>query len=399
MSTTIIKGQKADVTKSNPGLLRLSVIIGWSSSPGMELDSSAFLLGQNGKVKDDSGLIFYGNPSNSFINYKENGTLERQVQIDLGKIVDSIDKIAFTLTIFEGEHRRQNFNQVNGAHIKFVNEADGQTILRYDIEKNFSTETAIVIGELYRYNAEWKFNAIGAGYTGGLQALCGSYGIFVSEPTPESPPPAPPPTPPQTKPNLSKIELTKKGEKINLEKRSGSLGEILINLNWNRKETKGGFFSRNTSIDLDLACLYELSDGSKGIVQALGRTFGSFTRDPYIVLDGDDRSGSVKTGENIRINGSKLTSFRRILVFSFIYEGVSRWSEADGVVTIKHSGGPDIVVKLDDYESRQNLVAIAMIQNVNNETFSIERIVRHFPGHKEMDRAFNWGMKWSVGSK
>lgn len=454
MSVTLVKGQKADITKGNLSLSNLKVTIGWASSANIELDCSAFLLASGGKVTGDSDLIFYGNPSNSFISYTEVGANERQLKIGLGQVFPQVDKIAFTLTIYEGEQRRQNFSQVNGAFIRFSNDATGQELLRYDLGNQFSVETAIVVGELYRYNGEWKFNAIGAGYSGGLNALCASYGIETQDKVPTAPlvntqsislsppsstkPAAPPsvvpaqsPAPQQsislsrpssTKPaaspsvvpaqspapqqpiqlNLTKIELKKKGEKINLQKRSGGgLGEILINLNWNQQTKKTGLWgsSQGKGVDLDLACLYELKNGQKGLIQALGNKFGSLDRAPYIVLDGDDRTGSVKTGENIRINGAEVAEIKRILVFTFIYEGVSNWSEADGIVTLKQSGGPDIIVRLDEYDNNQRMCAIAMIENQGNETFSIERIVRHFQGHRELDAAFGWGMSWVAASK
>lgn len=415
MSISVVKGQKADITKGNPTLTNLKVTIGWASSANIELDCSAFLLAPGGKVTGDSDLIFYGNPSNTFISYTEVGTTERQLMIGLDKINAQVDKIAFTLTIYEGEQRRQSFSQVNGAFIRISNAATGQELLRYELGNSFSVETAIVVGELYRYNGEWKFNSIGAGYSGGLSALCASYGVETQEKTPapaappvNAQPTAPPPAPasPPVVPsqpiqlNLTKIELKKKGDKINLQKRSGGLGEILINLNWNQQPKKSSRWGGGSQgVDLDLACLYELKNGQKGLIQALGNSFGSFDRAPYIVLDGDDRTGSVKTGENIRINGAKVEEFKRILVFTFIYEGVSQWSEADGVVTLKQNGGPDIIVRLDEYDNNLPMCAIAMIENQGNETFSIERIVRHFRGHRDLDEAFGWQLNWVRASK
>lgn len=216
-------------------------------------------------------------------------------------------------------------------------------------------------------------------------------------PAPSAPAASQQPTSEAAKINFSKIELKKKGDVINLTKQSGGLGEILINLNWNQK-AGGGLFKR-TGIDLDLACMYELKDGSKGVIQALGNSFGSLNRAPYVMLDGDDRTGSVTTGENIRINGEKIKEIKRLLIFTFIYKGVTRWSEADGVVTLSQQGGPDIIVKLDEYDNGQAMCAIAMITNVNNETFSIERIVRYFEGHRKLDSAFDWGLSWVAGSK
>ncbi len=118
-----------------------------------------------------------------------------------------------------------------------------------------------------------------------------------------------------------------KGQKVNLEKKgSASLGEILVNLNWNSTPKKQGFLSSllggGEGIDLDLGCLYELKDGRKGAVQALGNAFGSLNNPPFISLDGDDRTGAAAAGENLRINGDRLSDIKRVLVYTFIYEGV-----------------------------------------------------------------------------
>lgn len=206
--------------------------------------------------------------------------------------------------------------------------------------------------------------------------------------------------------NLSKVELKKKGQNINLTKSTNqSLGELLINLNWNQKSTpkSGGFmsalFGKSNNVDLDLGCLFELKNGEKGCVQALGNAFGDYKSKPFMKLDADDRTGSAAGGENLRINGDKITEIKRILVYAFIYEGVANWSQADGIVTLKYPGGSDIEVKLDEHRNGKTMCAIAMIENVKNETFKVERIVEYFNGHQQMDRAFNWGMNWTRGSK
>lgn len=203
--------------------------------------------------------------------------------------------------------------------------------------------------------------------------------------------------------NLNKIELTKKGQSINLEKKSALLGEIIVNLNWNKQEQKSGFFAsllgKKEGIDLDLGCLYELDNGVKGCVQALGNAFGSFDRMPYIQLDGDDRTGAVSSGENLRINGNQITQIKRLVVFTFIYEGVTNWAQADAIVTLSYPGGQDIVVRLDETRSNFRMCAIAMIENVNNETFKVERLVEYFDAHPQLDNAYGWGMEWVSGSK
>ena len=201
------------------------------------------------------------------------------------------------------------------------------------------------------------------------------------------------------------VEL-RKGQKVNLDKHQGrSLGEININLNWNQTsqgKQKGFFasmFGSNSAIDLDLGCLYELKNGQKGCVQALGNAFGSLQREPFISLDGDDRTGSNSNGENLRVNGNMVHEFKRILVYTFIYEGAANWQQANGVVTVRCPGSQDIIVRMDEYNTVQKMCAIAMFENVNNENFSIEKIVRFFNGHEEMDRAFGWGMRWTAGRK
>lgn len=195
-----------------------------------------------------------------------------------------------------------------------------------------------------------------------------------------------------------------KGQKVSLEKKSSSgLGEILVNLNWNARVESKGFLASllggNQNIDLDLGCLYELKDGRKGAVQALGNAFDSLTNAPYISLDGDDRTGAVAAGENLRINGNKLSEFKRILVYTFIYEGVANWQQADAVVTIKYPGAEDIVVKMDSYNSSNKMCGLVLLENQNDNTFSVEKIVQFYQGHQALDRAFNWGMRWTVGRK
>lgn len=431
MSVKVVKGQKVDLTKVNPGIESLIVEIGWQSPSSLEIDTSAFLLGAQGKVSKDEDLIFYNNPSTPYIRYKEVPTSNstKQFEVELNKVPSDVMKLAFTLTIYDGEKHGQSFGQVNQAYFRILNQVTGVELLRCDLENHFSVETAVVIGELYRYNGEWKFSAIAAGFAGGLKELCRNFGVEASdEPAPAVPQPElkrqtaptaqpkvqipPPPKPASPLPerreesitappinlNLKKIELKKKGDSINLKKSAGGLGELLINLNWNQKQG-GGLFSRKSGVDLDLACLYELKNGSKGVVQALGNAFGSLNGPPYVMLDGDDRTGSVTTGENLRINGSKIADIERILIFSFIYKGVTNWSEADGVVTITQSGGPDIIVNLDEHNNRKGMCAIALFRNVDNETFSVERLVQYYSGHREIDEAYGWGLRWVAGSK
>lgn len=194
-----------------------------------------------------------------------------------------------------------------------------------------------------------------------------------------------------------------KGQKVSLQKNTNKgLGEILVNLNWNAKPQKQGFFQSLFSgggIDLDLGCLYELKNGTKGTVQALGNAFGSLNQMPFIGLDGDDRTGAVSAGENLRINGNQISQIKRILVYTFIYEGVANWQQADALVTIKYPGAEDILVKMDTFQSSHKMCGLALFENMNDETFSVEKIVQFYPGHSDLDKAFGWGLNWRAGRK
>ena len=370
----------------------------------IDIDTAAFMLQTGGKCAGDDDFIFYGNPrhiSGSVIHDNADDAIE----IDLTKIPRYVEKISITATIYEAEQRRLNFSKVSGAML-VIQSFNGTEIATFPMEK-FTVETAIVLGEVYRYKGAWKFAATGAGYRGGLAALCNDFGIEVSDEIATPPPIIEPPkkivVPPPPKINSRrqddfdspistgrKIEL-RKGQRVNLIKRGSFLGEIVINLNWKQP-------SFGKAIDLDLACLYELKDGRAGAVQALGNLFGSLTNAPYVFLDGDDRSGSFESGETLRVNGKFLSRIQRILIFTFIYEGAARWEEANAVVTVDCPGSPELVVKMDEYGSDKRTCAIALLENIG-ETFSVEKIVRFYHDSKEMDEDFDWGLRWTVGRK
>ena len=193
MPINLSKGQKVDLTKGNASLKHIMVGLGWDvnafdSGSDFDLDASAFMCGANGKCPTEKEFVFYGNlehPSGAVKHQGDNLTGEgdgddEQIFVDLKAIPESVDKIACTVTIYEAQERRQNFGQVSNAYIRIVDEDTNQELIRYDLGEDFSIETAIVVGELYRHNGEWKFNAIGSGFQGGLAALCGHYGIQVA---------------------------------------------------------------------------------------------------------------------------------------------------------------------------------------------------------------------------
>ena len=192
MAVSLKKGQKVDLTKTNPGLKEILIGLGWDTNKydggsSFDLDAAAFCLGASGKVNDDSDFIFYGNlkhASGSVEHLGDNLTGEgegddEEIKIDLSKVPANVEKIDFTVTIYEADERKQNFGQVENAFIRVVNMATNEELIRYDLGEDFSIETAVVIGELYRNKGEWKFNAIGSGFSGGLAALCKNFGVNV----------------------------------------------------------------------------------------------------------------------------------------------------------------------------------------------------------------------------
>ena len=190
MAINLKKGQKVDLTKGNPGLTKLMVGLGWDvnmfdSGAAFDLDASAFLVGMNGKCPTENEFVFYGNlchDSGSVEHLGDNTTGEgdgddEQIIVDLSLVPDNIQRIAFTVTIYDHDVRGQNFGQVANSYIRIVDEAKNEELIRYDLGEDFSIETAIVVGELYKHNGAWKFNAICSGFQGGLAALCAHYGI------------------------------------------------------------------------------------------------------------------------------------------------------------------------------------------------------------------------------
>ena len=192
MAVSLQKGQKVDLTKGNPNLSKIAVGLGWDTNKydggfDFDLDSAAFLLGANGKVLSDGDFVFYNNlkhASGSVIHMGDNLTGagegdDEEIKVDLAAVPADIQKIDFTVTIHEADERKQNFGQVSNAYIRILDETNNKELIRYDLGEDFSVETAVVVGELYRNNGEWKFNAIGSGFSGGLAALGKNFGVNV----------------------------------------------------------------------------------------------------------------------------------------------------------------------------------------------------------------------------
>ena len=191
MAVTLSKGQNVSLSKTDPLLKHILIGLGWDarSSDGQDfdLDASVFMTTDNGKVPSDDYFVFYNqlkSPCGSVQHTGDNLTGagdgdDESVIVELEKVPANIKSLFVTVTIHDAETRRQNFGQVSNAFVRLVNHETGQEVLRFDLSEDYSTETAMVFGEVYRHNGEWKFRAIGQGYAGGLLALCNQYGVSV----------------------------------------------------------------------------------------------------------------------------------------------------------------------------------------------------------------------------
>ncbi len=403
--TLLVQGGNAAIPNGE-----LTVTVTYSPIAGADIDVSAFQLAATGKVRSDDDMCFYGQPSVSGGSLKlaDSAPGRAVFKINPNGIDAAIDKIALTATIYEN---RSKFASCQSLSLSVVGAGGGDQI-DAPITTNGMQETALILGEFYRRNGAWKFRLVAQGFAGGLEPLAKNFGVDIAAPAPApSPTPAPapapaatptPPPPPAPKISLNKITLDKRTSSISLEKKA-DFGEIKINLNWNTGKPAGGggflaSFTKPKTIDLDLGCLFEMQDGSKSAVQALGNRFGDYHREPFIELMGDDRTGSVTDGEWMRINGAQWKTMKRILLFAFIYEGAPNWKSTDGVVTLYVPDQPPIEVRMNEEGSDKGMCVVALLENVGGAV-KVSREVRFFNGHEEADKAYNWGMRWKAGSK
>lgn len=407
----------------------LRVELGWRSGPGVpDTDASALLL-VGGKVRSDADFVFYNQPAHSSGAVRHEGKRDAggqvtdSVLVDLARVEPTIETVVLAASADGG-----TFGQVPGLYIRVLDARAGTEIARYD-SADASVETAFVLGEFYRRQGAWKFRAVGQGYSSGLEGLAADFGITVDEPQQTAPPapvappvtapppvtaapPAPPapPTPPAPV-RLTKVTLTKDAPAVSLTKQGGTSGAMRVNLNWEvRKQFKGWgaklgrAVAMHSDLDLDLCALFELSDGSKGVVQALGNAFGALHRPPFIHLDGDDRTGALASGENLTINLDNKEAFRRILIFVTIYEGARSFADLHATVTLQPQHGAPVDFSLDECTVPSTVCALALITNQGGDLI-VQREARYLvpergvSPQRTVDYAYGWGMNWTPGRK
>lgn len=423
----------------------LRVELGWRSGPGVpDADASALLLAA-GKVRSDGDFVFYNQPAHSSGAVRHEGkrtaagSVTDTLSVDLARVESGIERIVLAASADGG-----TFGQVPGLYVEVTDAASGQVVARFD-SPGATVETAFLLGEFYRRQGAWKFRAVGQGYGSGLEGLATDFGITVDEPQRPAPPvtarpasaappvtvrpasaappvtmpppaaptvnapPATAPAPPPAAPvRLSKVTLTKAAPSVSLAKQGATSGSLRVNLNWQVRKQFPGWGGRRGAgqgdLDLDLCALYELADGRKGVVQALGNAFGSLRRPPYIHLDGDDRTGAVASGENLTVNLDHKGEFRRILVFVTIYEGAASFADLHATVTLQPQHGAPIDFSLDECTVPSTVCALALISHTGGDLV-VQREARYLvpergvSPQRTVDRAYGWGMNWTPGRK
>ncbi|MFJ1916995.1 TerD family protein [Streptomyces sp. NPDC088147] len=420
------------------------VELGWRSGPGVpDVDASALLL-VSGKVRSDADFVFYNQPAHTSGAVRHEGKktgpdgVTDTLAVDLARVEPAVERIVVAASADGG-----SFGRVPGLRVRVLDAASGTEIARYE-SQDATVETAFLLGELYRRQGSWKFRAVGQGYGSGLAGLATDFGISVDEPAPRTAPaapapvrpapvrsepvrpepvrttrpaaPAPPPPPAAPAPapapvRLSKVTLTKDAPSVSLAKQGGTSGAMRVNLNWQMRKQFRGWGAKlgravanHSDLDLDLCALYELTDGRKGVVQALGNAFGALNQPPYIHLDGDDRTGAVSSGENLTINLDHKDRLRRIVIFVTIYEGARSFADLDATVTLQPQHGAPIDFALGECTVPSTVCSLALITNTGSDLV-VQREARFLvpergvSPQRTIDYAYGWGMNWTPGRK
>ena len=370
-------------------------------SSGLPVDASAFRLFANNKVKDDLDMVFYGQPNNEngSISWKQDHNKNHEFIVNLSKLANDVTKVAFTITCDE----YQPISQLSNLSVRII--ANNQVIAVGEVDITDRPEKALIMGEIYRRNSEWKFRFIAQGFNGGLKPLAENFGVNIvdEENSSKTKTNQVSNSNSSSKVNLNKISLSKDKTTVSLDKQD-NYGMIGINLNWNKsnKEQKKGFLSSflniNKNIDLDLAAFVRLKDKSIYVIQALGNTFGSLNSPCYVKLMEDDRSGSNKDGEWIYINGKHWKQIDEVLIYTFIYQGAPNWNQTDASVRVQVPRQPEIETQLTEGDNRNRLCAIVHLKN-DKGAIKIQRLNKYFRGQRELAHAYRWNFRWQAGRK
>ncbi|TKD69199.1 TerD domain-containing protein [Pseudalkalibacillus hwajinpoensis] len=355
------RGQKVPITKGR-SVSELVVTLEWQNDDQtIEVDAAAFLLNEENKCSGDESFLFYGQPISADQSVKQikQGDNRNETYLSLKKISPAIQKVAFTLTIHEGEERGQNFGQVSSLSLRIADKVTGENLVTFTFGEELTKETAIVVGELYLHKGDWKFSAVGSGFFGGLAALCENFGIEVesNEDKKEhlefihSPPVA------ATQEAVVPLTVTlKKKEAISIRKSE----KVVATLEWKSKK------------DLDLYCFYVLKDGTEGKVYY--RTPGHAHKEPYITLDGDAKGAGKET---IIVHKPSELTYVLFSAYSAVSNGIGSFKSMKAKAVVDNQMGQRVTSPLFENNKFAYWVAIAKIDFTDLHDMSVSHVEKY----------------------
>ena len=379
----------------------LTVTMEWTGEK-TAVDGVGFMLNAARMVRSDDDIVFYNQrqtPDTALEHVDAAGVARQVFRINLAHVPYQIERLAFALALSGGDG---SIGQISPLKIK-VFSGEGVELCHSEFDLSGSSDTSYVLGELFRLDRDWKFKSVGQGYAAGLRALAKTFGVVIAEASQASGGAfAPGHSAPATADSHDAV----------FERPTNGYGELQVNLSWAsptqakaEEPVKKGFLGgllksapRHKTFDIDLCCLFELADGYRGSVQALGGNFGAFHSAPYVELMGDERGDAGAQGELLRVNGTRWHELRRVLVYAMIFDGVPNWTGASARASIKVPDNLPLTVRLDGVGIDKRVCTIAMLENVEGK-LAVRKLVETYKNPRALDEAFSWGLRWTTGFK
>ncbi len=404
------RGQRLPLTSLAPGInattLDLRFTVRGSAST---YETACFALDASERLPDEAFITFANQPEapGGAVRFARQGP-EAIFGVNLTQLDPRVERLVFGVAAEGGDLRG-----VTEGRVRVLLGGEERADWTFT-GADFAAERSIMAVEVYRRNGEWRLGVIAQGFAGGLDALVTHFGGARIPPPRPTPTPAPqpastpgtPPTAPPSTVRLTKVTLEKAGDSARISLRKNEAQPVHVNLNWNQPApapAPRGFLGKllgsggsAASADLDLGCMYELQDGSKGVIQALGGNFGRRDAEPFVYLDHDDRSGASQEGENLYIVRPDL--IRRVLIYAFIYEGTANFQAVGGHLVLRDPQGNDIRMSLSNPSARLPFCAVALVERSGSEIV-VRKEERYFEGHADTDQHYGFGFNWRAARK
>ncbi|KMM37262.1 TerD domain-containing protein [Guptibacillus hwajinpoensis] len=357
----VSRGQKVPITKGR-NVSELVVTLEWqNNNQPIEIDAAAFLLNEENRCNGDESFLFYGQPVSVDQSVKQvkQGDNLNETHLSLRKMSPDTQKVAFTLTIHEGEEKGQNFGQVSSLSLRIADKATGENLVTFAFGEELTKETAIVVGEVYLHNGDWKFSAVGSGFFGGLAALCENFGIEVESNDTKKEHLESMVSAPVAATQEAVVPLTvtlKKKEAISIRKSE----KVVATLEWKSKK------------DLDLYCFYVLKDGTEGKVYY--RTPGHANKQPYITLDGDAKGAGKET---VIVHKPSELKYVLFSAYSAVSNGIGSFKSMKAKAVVDNQMGQNVTSPLFEKNNFAYWVAIAKIDFTDAQDMSVSHVEKY----------------------